>query len=179
MVFSKNWYKSVNQQLEEAYEIVQYQNHKLNTLKEVVAEFMDGLNIQALIEEYSDDKESLEQIVLERASCRITRRGETRKPLPPAEPVAQTSLPTVGPVAETNFLPEPTIVAQPELPPTTMVAQTNLPPTTIIAQPRRKHGKLLGPKMDSPHGKWTHKKSRTPSTRTTNIKKPSTVTSHQ
>ncbi|KAK5744724.1 hypothetical protein LTR17_001800 [Elasticomyces elasticus] len=196
MVLPKN-YLSISQQLEEAYDIVKYQNQKLNILKDVVADFMDGLNVTALFAEYGDDKEGLEKIVLERASCRLTRRGETWKPWPPAEPVAQTALPPTGPVAETG-LPDTTIVAQPDLPPimpaaepialsTVLVAQPELPPTTavaqtnlpLVAQRRRKHGKLLGPKTDSPHMKWTHKKSRTPPTRIIKIRKPPTVTSHQ
>ncbi|KAK5712346.1 hypothetical protein LTR15_011926 [Elasticomyces elasticus] len=63
MAFRKN-YSSVSQQLEEAYEIVRYQNHKLNTLKDVVADIMDGLDIMKYFEDRSDSKESLEQMAL-------------------------------------------------------------------------------------------------------------------
>ncbi|KAK5691521.1 hypothetical protein LTR97_011514 [Elasticomyces elasticus] len=61
MAFRKN-YSSVSQQLEEAYEIVRYQNHKLNTLKDAVANIMDGLDIMKYFEDRSDSKESLEQM---------------------------------------------------------------------------------------------------------------------
>ncbi|KAK4957193.1 hypothetical protein LTR10_005151 [Elasticomyces elasticus] len=152
MVLPKN-YLTVSQQLEEAYEIVRYQNQKLNILKDVVADFMDGLNVTALFAEYGDDKESLEHInpkwipndifsfrVLERASCQLTKRGDIWKPWLPTDPGAETLLPPTVPVAEA------------EVPSSVLGAQPNLPPTVPAAvQPKQKRGRGRPPGPSRTH----------------------------
>ncbi|KAK5677515.1 hypothetical protein LTS10_010087 [Elasticomyces elasticus] len=97
---------------------------------------MDGLNIQAFIEQYSDDKESLEQTVLERASYQPAKRRE--KPLPPADSLLQTISPSTVPVALA-------------LPSALPVAHSNLPPAVLLAQPKRKPGRPLGAKGKKSH----------------------------
>ncbi|KAK3661644.1 hypothetical protein LTR56_000132 [Elasticomyces elasticus] len=81
------------QQRDEAYKVADYLKQKLDSLEDIISDLNDGEDVKALFEGYSDDMETLEQVVLGKAGRRQTEQhrieASTALPMPAPEPTTK------------------------------------------------------------------------------------------